>query len=77
MSLLRLLMERGGMPSLNEAQRLQSGGDMPAMRGFVPWNSGFEGTQKQMLEEMLRALEMRQGSQDGAAMKRLLPMLRG
>jgi hypothetical protein len=76
MSLLRLLMERGGVPGANEAERIQSGGSMPPMRGFVPWNSGFEGTQKQMLDELLRSLEMRRGSQSGAALKRLLPMLK-
>ena len=76
MSLLRLLMERGGVPGANEAQRRQDGGGMPPMRGFVPWNSGFEGTQKQMLEELLRAVAMREGTQGNEAMKRMLPMLK-
>ena len=31
------------------------------MRGFVPWStsSGFEGTQKQMLQELMRVLQER------------------
>ena len=76
MSLLRLLLERDSVPGANEAKRIQEGGDMPPMRGFVPWNSGFEGTQKQMLEELLRAVAMRQGTQGNEAMSRMLPMLK-
>lgn len=76
MSLLQLLMQRGGMPSAQEGQRLKEGGDMPPMRGFTPWPSasGFEGQQKLMLQEMLRAAQMREP--DPAEMQRLIPMLR-
>ena len=75
MSLLRILMERGGMPGANEAQRVQGGGDMPPLRGFMPWSSGFEGVQKQMLQEMLRAEALRDPNAQ-QNLKRLLPLLR-
>ena len=75
MSLLSILMERGGMPSANEARRLQGGGDMPPLRGFMPWSSGFEGQQKQMLQEILRAAALRDPSSQ-QSLKRLLPLLK-
>ena len=76
MSLLRLLTERVGQPAVNHAQSIQNGGGMPPMRGYMAWNSGFEGTQKQMLEELLRAMELRQNG-PGTNPKRMLPMLKG
>lgn len=75
MSLLQLLAQRGGVPSITEAERIRDGGDMPPMRGYVPWNSGFEGTQKQMLEEMLRVLALRQETPE-QQLHKLIPMLR-
>lgn len=76
MSLLQLLMQRGGLPGAQEAQRMKEGGDMPPMRGITPWPSasGFEGQQKLMLQELLRAAQMREP--DPTEMQRLIPMLR-
>lgn len=76
MSLLQIMMQRGGMPSANEAQRIKAGGELPPMRGFMPWSSGFEGTQKQMLEEMMRAMAMRSQTPE-QNLKRLIPLLMG
>jgi hypothetical protein len=61
MSLLRILAERGDIPSRSHAAGIASGETMPPIRGFVPWgqSSGFEGTQKQMLQEMMRVLQAR------------------
>ncbi len=78
MSLLRLLMERGGMPSAEEAQRLKEGGGMPPMRGITPWPSasGFEGQQKMVLQELLRVAALREP--DSQEIQRMIsPMLRG
>jgi hypothetical protein len=74
MSLLASMIQRGGMPSANELKRQQGGGDMPPMRGVMTWQSGFEDQQRKVLEELMRAAQMRdQATQMN--LQNLIPML--
>ncbi len=72
MSLLRILAERGGLPMIDERQRQDE--ESPPQRGIMPWNSGFEASQQQMLEELLMAMKMRQKNPARAMTRMMLPM---
>ena len=61
MSLLDMLLKQNNLPGINEFQRIQGGGSTPAMRGAMPWNSGFQGYQQgNVMPELMRVQQMRQ-----------------
>ncbi len=64
-------------PRALQAQNIASGAGMAPGRGDMPWNSGFEGFQQNVLQELLRALQMRQMQQARAAQKNALPPVKG
>ena len=77
MGLLDMLAQRGDDPRALQAQNIASGAGMVPGRGDMPWNSGFEGFQQNVLQELLRALQMRQMQQARAAQKTALPPVKG
>lgn len=57
MSLMDMMVQRGGFPAGNRAQAMQ-GDMMPPFRGIMPWNSGFEGYIRNVMAEKQRHLSM-------------------
>lgn len=57
MSLMDIAVGYGGFPGGNRSKKMQDG-EMPPMRGHMPWNSGFQGYERIVAEERRRLLEM-------------------